>query len=174
MRFDERKPVLSPQQVELLPEFAPLNLQQKKFVLLLAGGAPAITSVKESYACKNPGSARAFAYDIMKRRSLQPILNRLYGGQNDDAILEKVEELISLLSLHVECSRPLKDETIVVPDYLAEANYRDARRKFETAYLKRKLEEHRWNVSKTAAEVGLHRQSLQEKLRELGLQRPVK
>jgi DNA-binding NtrC family response regulator len=58
--------------------------------------------------------------------------------------------------------------------YLAEADFREAKRKFEIAYLKRKLEEHKWNVSKTAAEVGLHRQSLQEKLRELGIQRPGK
>lgn len=58
--------------------------------------------------------------------------------------------------------------------YLSEADFREAKRKFEIAYLKRKLEEHQWNVSKTAAEVGLHRQSLQEKLRELGIQRPGK
>ena len=58
--------------------------------------------------------------------------------------------------------------------YLAEADFREAKKKFEIAYLKRKLQEHRWNVSKTAAEVGLHRQSLQEKLRELGIQRPGK
>ena len=56
--------------------------------------------------------------------------------------------------------------------YLTEVDFREAKRKFEIAYLKRKLEEHHWNVSKTAAEVGLHRQSLQEKLRELGIQRP--
>ncbi len=58
--------------------------------------------------------------------------------------------------------------------YLAESDFREARRQFEIVYLKRKLEEHRWNVSKTAAIVGLHRQSLQEKLRELGIQRPGK
>jgi DNA-binding NtrC family response regulator len=58
--------------------------------------------------------------------------------------------------------------------YLAESDFREARRQFEIMYLKRKLEEHRWNVSKTAAVVGLHRQSLQEKLRELGIQRPGK
>ncbi|MGH9713189.1 MAG: sigma-54-dependent transcriptional regulator [Candidatus Acidiferrales bacterium] len=58
--------------------------------------------------------------------------------------------------------------------YLAEVDFREAKRKFEIAYLKRKLEEHHWNVSKTAAGVGLHRQSLQEKLRELGIQRPGK
>jgi DNA-binding NtrC family response regulator len=55
-----------------------------------------------------------------------------------------------------------------------ESDFRKAKKKFEIAYLKRKLEEHHWNVSQTAAEVGLHRQSLQEKLRELGIQRPGK
>ncbi len=57
---------------------------------------------------------------------------------------------------------------------LSEPDFREAKRKFEVAYLRRKLEEHRWNVSRTAASVGLHRQSLQEKLRELGIQRPGK
>jgi len=55
-----------------------------------------------------------------------------------------------------------------------ESDFREAKRRFEVAFLKRKLEEHKWNVSRTAAEIGLHRQSLQEKLRELGLQRPGK
>ena len=58
--------------------------------------------------------------------------------------------------------------------FLGESDFREAKRKFEIAYLKRKLEEHKWNVSQTAADVGLHRQSLQEKLRELGIQRPGK
>ncbi len=58
--------------------------------------------------------------------------------------------------------------------FLSEADFREAKRQFEIAFLKRKLEAHRWNVSKTAEEIGLHRQSLQEKLRELGIQRPVK
>ncbi len=58
--------------------------------------------------------------------------------------------------------------------FLGESDFREAKRRFEVAYLKRKLEEHKWNVSQTAAEIGLHRQSLQEKLRELGIQRPGK
>ncbi len=58
--------------------------------------------------------------------------------------------------------------------FLSESDFREAKRQFEVAYFKRKLEEHHWNVSKTAEEVGLHRQSLQEKLRELGIQRPGK
>jgi len=55
---------------------------------------------------------------------------------------------------------------------MSERDFREAKRKFEVAYFLRKLEEHKWNVSRTAAAVGLHRQSLQEKLRELGIQRP--
>jgi len=58
--------------------------------------------------------------------------------------------------------------------FLGESDFREAKRQFEIAYLRRKLEDHKWNVSQTAAEIGLHRQSLQEKLRELGIQRPGK
>jgi DNA-binding NtrC family response regulator len=54
----------------------------------------------------------------------------------------------------------------------SERDFREAKRKFEVAYLTKQLAEHRWNVSRTAATIGLHRQSLQEKLRELGIRRP--
>ncbi|HUL34262.1 MAG TPA: sigma-54 dependent transcriptional regulator [Candidatus Eisenbacteria bacterium] len=55
---------------------------------------------------------------------------------------------------------------------LREKDFRDAKRKFEIAYLRRQLASHRWNISRTAATIGLHRQSLQERLRELGIRRP--
>ncbi|HUE43076.1 MAG TPA: sigma-54 dependent transcriptional regulator [Candidatus Sulfotelmatobacter sp.] len=55
---------------------------------------------------------------------------------------------------------------------LGENDFREAKHKFEVAYLTRQLTSHRWNVSRTAATIGLHRQSLQEKLRELGIRRP--
>jgi DNA-binding NtrC family response regulator len=55
---------------------------------------------------------------------------------------------------------------------LSESDFREAKRKFEVAYLRRQLTSHRWNISRTAATIGLHRQSLQERLRELGIRRP--
>ncbi len=55
---------------------------------------------------------------------------------------------------------------------LGENDFREAKHKFEIAYLTKQLASHRWNVSRTAATIGLHRQSLQEKLRELGIRRP--
>jgi two-component system response regulator AtoC/two-component system nitrogen regulation response regulator NtrX len=53
--------------------------------------------------------------------------------------------------------------------FLAINDYREARRQFEIAFIKGKLREHNGNVTRTAAAIGLHRQSLQEKLRELGI-----
>ena len=55
---------------------------------------------------------------------------------------------------------------------MQETDFREAKRKFEIAYLRRQLGAHRWNISRTAATIGLHRQSLQERLRELGIRRP--
>jgi DNA-binding NtrC family response regulator len=44
------------------------------------------------------------------------------------------------------------------------------RRQFEIAFINAKLQEHGGNITRTAAAIGIHRQSLQEKLRELGIQ----
>jgi len=55
--------------------------------------------------------------------------------------------------------------------YLEAADYREARKLFEMEYLTRKLREHGGNVTRTAAAIGLERQSLQEKIRQLGISR---
>ena len=196
MRFDNRKIVLSPAQVESLPEFAPLNVQQKKFVLLLAGApilrrAYVLEATRAVYECKDALSVRALAYELMRRRSLQPLFSKMFGGERAVDKAEFVAQVDALVRRGHKVSaaevkaiklcamvndfltpdrRPLNDE---VPDYLAEANYREAKRKFETAYLKKQIEAHGWNVSKTAATVGLQRSSLQKKLKDLGIHRPV-
>ena len=55
---------------------------------------------------------------------------------------------------------------------MGERDFREAKRKFEVAWITKELASHRWNISRTAVTIGLHRQSLQEKLRELGIRRP--
>ena len=57
-----------------------------------------------------------------------------------------------------------------VSSILALGDYREAKKQFEIVYIKVKLREHRGNITRTAAAIGIHRQSLQEKLRELGIQ----
>ncbi|MDX2154066.1 MAG: sigma-54 dependent transcriptional regulator [Bryobacteraceae bacterium] len=54
-------------------------------------------------------------------------------------------------------------------DPLSEPDYREAKRKFEAAYIARKLRDHNGNITRTAAAIGLERQSLQEKIRRLRL-----
>ncbi len=49
--------------------------------------------------------------------------------------------------------------------------FKDARRQFEIDYLRAKLRENQNNISRSAAQIGLHRQSLQQKLKELGIER---
>jgi len=56
-------------------------------------------------------------------------------------------------------------------DLLACADFREARGRFEAAYIARKLRENQGNVTRTAAAIGLERQSLQEKLKKLGIER---
>jgi DNA-binding NtrC family response regulator len=51
------------------------------------------------------------------------------------------------------------------------SDFRDDRREFERRYIARCLEECGGNVTKAATVLGMHRQSLQHKLRELGLGR---
>jgi DNA-binding NtrC family response regulator len=56
-----------------------------------------------------------------------------------------------------------------MPACLALSDYREARKQFEIAFINAKLREHGGNITRTAAAMGIHRQSLQEKLRELGI-----
>ncbi len=55
--------------------------------------------------------------------------------------------------------------------YFAVEDLREARRLFEMEFLSRKLREHGGNVTRTAAAIGIERQSLQEKIRQLGMTR---
>jgi DNA-binding NtrC family response regulator len=52
---------------------------------------------------------------------------------------------------------------------LALTDYRQARRRFETEFLGCKLREHGGNITRTAEAIGLARQHLQEKIKELGI-----
>src|SRR5260221_9109662 len=78
------------------------------------------------------------------------------------------------LPSEVATGRPLtsKESAGNVDAGMTDRDFREAKRKFEIAWITKELVSHRWNVSRTAVTIGLHRQSLQEKLRELGIRRP--
>jgi DNA-binding NtrC family response regulator len=69
----------------------------------------------------------------------------------------------------IEARAPATDaDALAVP---FTSDFREDRREFERRYIARCLEETGGNVTRAAAILGMHRQSLQHKLRELGLAR---
>jgi DNA-binding NtrC family response regulator len=92
------------------------------------------------------------------------------------AIMSDGDEL-NALDLGDEATRPSASVSIVdasmngglVVPYTSD--FRDDRREFERRYIGRCLEDAGGNVTRAASVLGMHRQSLQHKLRELGLGR---
>jgi DNA-binding NtrC family response regulator len=101
-------------------------------------------------------------------RELKNALERsLVLARGDEISLDDLQEEVRTgESLTTKPSRDNNDGV------MSEKDFREAKRKFEIAYLTKQLIDHQWNVSRTAATIGLHRQSLQEKLRELNVRRP--
>jgi DNA-binding NtrC family response regulator len=66
-------------------------------------------------------------------------------------------------------AKPAEAPDILPIPYLED--FREARREFERAYIERVLTETAGNVTRAAERVGMHRQSLQQKLKDLGLTR---
>jgi DNA-binding NtrC family response regulator len=102
-------------------------------------------------------------------------VRELKNALERSAVLARSEEITpDDLPEEIRCGAPAAGRAKLSgrDELLSEPDFRAAKRKFEVAYLLRKLADHGWNVSRTAAAIGLHRQSLQEKLRELGIRRP--
>jgi len=53
---------------------------------------------------------------------------------------------------------------------LDQPTFRQARMEFERQYLRKKLEEHKWNISQTAESIGLERSHLHRKIRSHGVE----
>jgi transcriptional regulator with GAF, ATPase, and Fis domain len=66
-------------------------------------------------------------------------------------------------------TKTVEAEDVLHIPYLED--FREARREFERAYIERVLAETGGNVTRAAERVGMHRQSLQQKLKDLGLTR---
>jgi DNA-binding NtrC family response regulator len=68
-------------------------------------------------------------------------------------------------------NRPGPSEKAEAQTPLFALPFKEAKRQFEIEYITEKLKENNGNISRTAAQTGLHRQSLQQKLRELGIEK---
>jgi DNA-binding NtrC family response regulator len=137
----------------------------------VSSGAPARSNAFSNARLTREAIAALERYDWPGNvRELKNALERaLVLSRGDElGVADLPEEVISGLAP----TRNSPTESAANSAHFAEKDFREAKRKFEIAYLLKQLSDHHWNVSRTAATIGLHRQSLQEKLRELGIRRP--
>ena len=100
-------------------------------------------------------------------RQLRSTVEKLFvlARQERVATEDVAAALIPARAAAATAAPALPETSLDAPDY------REARRLFEIAYITRKLRDHGGNVTRTAAAIGLERQSLQEKIKQLGISR---
>ncbi|PYS94120.1 MAG: hypothetical protein DMF64_02125 [Acidobacteria bacterium] len=102
-------------------------------------------------------------------RELRNTIERaLILAEGEELTARDLPEDFKTGSAQPRASRELEGDQLAVP---FTADFRQDRREFERRYITRCLEESGGNVTRAAAILGMHRQSLQHKLRELGLAR---
>jgi DNA-binding NtrC family response regulator len=89
-------------------------------------------------------------------------------ADNDEITLRELpEEIHGGGQTEQQISPPARSgEGVLVPLSL---DFRDARREFERLYIEKCLERANGNITQAASSLGMHRQSLQHKIKELGL-----
>ena len=142
--------------------------EHKEDIPLLVGEFLAMLAAKHrrgALTITREAMAKLMAYDWKGNvRELKNVLESAVVMSRDDVIQPEdiPAEFLAGLS-----AAPGTSETA---SFLGVGDYREAKRQFEIAFIKAKLREHGGNITRTAGAIGLHRQSLQEKLRELGIQ----
>jgi DNA-binding NtrC family response regulator len=146
----------------------PALREHKEDIPLLVGEFLAMFAAKhrrEALSITREAMAKLMSCDWKGNvRELKNVLESAVVMSRDDAIQP---EDIPAEFLAGPSAAPATSETA---SFLGVGDYREAKRQFEIAFIKAKLREHGGNITRTASAIGLHRQSLQEKLRELGIQ----
>ena len=151
----------------VLLKLPPLR-EHKEDIPLLVNEFCAMLAAKhrrETLTITREAMAKLMAYDWRGNvRELKNVLESAVVMSRDDTI--RPEDIPADFLPGLSPSRATSEAA----SFLGVGDYREAKQQFEVAYIKAKLREHGGNITRTAGAIGLHRQSLQEKLRELGIQ----
>jgi DNA-binding NtrC family response regulator len=99
-------------------------------------------------------------------RELRNLIERAVVLSDTDEITLDVlpEDMLSNELIEKDLEQDLNNSTIS-----ASLNYKEAKKEFERKYIERCLDQTSGNITQAAALLGMHRQSLQHKIKELGL-----
>lgn len=95
-------------------------------------------------------------------RELKNLVERLYILTSEELITE------DNISPHINAFSESKEEYL---PFLDTKSYAEARRAFETYYLKKQLKKFNWNISTAAEKLGLQQSNLSRKIKELGIKK---
>ncbi|MFO7831227.1 MAG: sigma-54 dependent transcriptional regulator [Desulfuromonadaceae bacterium] len=128
-----------------------------------------------SYCLKENVEGKELSNEVLKAlsaynwpgnvRELKNIIERLAIMTQDD--------LIDIGALPVEIRKACKEKEPVQTEHSISTNqsdFKEAREDFEREFIRTKLQENDWNVSKTAEEIGLERSNLHRKIKSYAIE----
>ena len=146
-----------------------------------AGDVPVLLSYYcEKFSAKHGLELRAFAPDAVARlseynwpgnvRELRNFVERCVVLSQGPAIELKdlPRDLLGAMSYGTPASKSLLEDKL---HHYKQMSYEEAKNAFEREYLTSILEDHAGNLSRAAEAMGIHRQTLQYKLKQLGIKR---
>jgi DNA-binding NtrC family response regulator len=153
-------------------DVAPLR-ERREDIPLLAEAFAQMTAEKYKLPARRlaPSALRQlidYAWPGNVRELRNTIERALILAEGEELTARDLPEEIKPVGTQPRMSREVAGEQLAVP---FTSDFRQDRREFERRYITRCLEESGGNVTRAAAILGMHRQSLQHKLRELGLAR---
>lgn len=113
-----------------------------------------------------PGNVRELR-NVIERAMVLSETKELTSHDLPEEINAKLDKPVSQISRSLDS----KHSNAAMLDVPFTEDFRNDRREFERRYIVRCLDESNGNVTRAASVLGMHRQSLQHKLRELGLTR---
>jgi DNA-binding NtrC family response regulator len=99
-------------------------------------------------------------------RQLRNIIERaVVLTEGDEITLDVLPEELTLNNLQKRGAVQVIDDG----EDLSPSNFKEAKKEFERRYIEKCLDQTGGNITQAAALLGMHRQSLQHKIKELGL-----
>jgi two-component system nitrogen regulation response regulator NtrX len=124
----------------------------------------------EEFARESSIAKKSVADDVISVLQRQPWPGNVRELKNfiERLVILVPDEVIELQ--HLPASVLESYDPVTAISVLDQANFKEAKIQFEKEYLRKKLAEYNWNISKTAGAIGIERSHLHRKLKAYGIE----